>query len=86
MTTLKETFEAFENFFQNTKNSTNLYKDEDLGKILYSSLLQRKREDGMIGFGPRDIWNTSNEELVHLVKQLEEDILSQSKNDGNSKW
>jgi hypothetical protein len=79
MTTLKETFEAIENFFENTKDSTNLYQNQELGKILYSSLLQRKRDDGLVGFGPRDIWNTDNEELVNLVKQLEADILSQTK-------
>ena len=78
MSTLRETYEALESFIENTKNSTDLYQGQELGKIFYSALLQRRREDGLVGFGPRDIWNVPNEELIALVQELEKDILSQA--------
>ena len=79
MSTLKETCSACGNFLERVKPLTDLYETEDLGKILYSALMHKERGDGLRGFGPRDIWNTSNEELILLLKKLEEDIQSQSK-------
>jgi hypothetical protein len=67
MTTLSEACEALQAFLKEAQPLTEIFKDEDLGKILYSALLLKERADGRIGFGPRDIWNTSNQELVELL-------------------
>ena len=81
MSTLKETCEALQGFLDTTKDLTNLYDEEQLGRILYSSLLKKPQKDGRVGFGPREIWNTSNEDLIKLVNLLEQDLMAQSRKD-----
>ena len=80
MNSLNDTCDTLKQFALTIKEFTNLYGDGDLGKILYSALLLKERSDGLVGFGPQDMWNTSNEEIIALVKKLEEDVRVQAKN------
>jgi hypothetical protein len=80
MSSLKDVCNSLNSFFENTKDKTQLFGEQgDLGKILYSALLAMKRSDGRVGFGPREIWNISNEDLIKLIEKLEEDVRVQSK-------
>jgi len=80
MSSLNEVCEGFNAFVEEAKLYTDLYEKEEVGKIFYSALLLKERSDGLVGFGPRDIWNTSNEELIKLLKKLREDVRTQAKN------
>tara|TARA_R100000808_G_scaffold24269_1_gene55487 strand:+ start:18274 stop:18519 length:246 start_codon:yes stop_codon:yes gene_type:complete len=80
MTSLDDTLNAIKEFVEESSQFTNLYGEGDVGKVLYSALLLKERDDGLVGFGPRDIWNTTNEELMGLIKKLGEDVRVQAHN------
>ena len=80
MSSLSDACEALKEFALNSKELTDIYGDGDLGKILYGALLLKERKDGFVGFGPRDIWNTSNEDFITLIQKLQEDVRVQSQN------
>ena len=77
---MKQIFQELENFMEAVEPLTSEYKEGHLGRIIYSAMLGLEKGDGRIGFRPPDLWQVSDEDLIKLLKKLEDSIRSRSEN------
>ncbi len=73
-------YKSLDDFFNAAEGLTKVYAERQIGKVLYSALMLRKGADGRAIFRPRDLWEISNEDLISLLKELEEYVRVQTKN------
>lgn len=73
-------YTSLDAFFNSAKKHTDIYKGAPIGRAIYSALMLKKGEDERGVFRPRDLWEISNEDLISLIKDLEEYVRVQSKN------
>jgi|TARA_R110000824_G_scaffold11959_4_gene52622 hypothetical protein len=76
----KKVFESLEDFFNAVEGVTEVYAGKQIGKALYSALMLQTGPDKRSVFRPRDLWEISNEDLISLLKELEEYVRVQTKN------
>ena len=79
MSSPSEVLKAIEEFSSACSPLTELYGD-DVGKIIYRALIAQERPDGVRGFGPNDLWNISNQDLISLLKKAIIDVRIQAEN------
>jgi len=77
MSSPDKVYEAVKTFIEKSEDLTELY-GSDVGKVIYRALLSKERNDGIVGFGPNDLWNISNEELISLIQKAQEDVRVQA--------
>ena len=71
----KEVYKTIDSLIEDCAEHLDIFAKEEVGQILYIALGSIER-DGRKGFAPRDLWNTSNEELIKLLEGVKEKILS----------